>query len=49
MNFYGEQEKYTATSDTIQTNRMPEQIECCRSLEIYGAVRMKLNKAYFMY
>ena len=24
-----------ATSDTIQTNRMPKQIECWRSLEIY--------------
>ena len=24
-----------ATSDTIRTNRMPEQIECCHSLEIF--------------
>ena len=28
---------------------LSKQIECCRSLEIYGAVRMKLNKAHFMY
>ena len=24
-----------ATSNTIQTNRIPEQLECCCSLEIY--------------